>query len=141
MTPIKCFMVEKTGSKDHDWRNVDTGEIYPQGGLLVGAMWDAFWYRGDDGLPHWPIRYGVRGGTCLIVKTPGGDWILDSKASNCTAKHENMGEAEGEHFCWVRHGVAPDITVDKNGKTCNAGAGSFMLGGWHGFLRGGFLVT
>lgn len=32
----------------------------------VGAMWDAWWYdhKGPDG-------------RCLVVRTPGGDWIID----------------------------------------------------------------
>jgi hypothetical protein len=40
----------------------------------------------------------------------------------------------------VRHGEAPNITVDKNGVTCGAGAGSIQCGSYHGFLRNGELV-
>jgi hypothetical protein len=40
----------------------------------------------------------------------------------------------------VRHGTPPDVTVDKNGLTCNAGGGSIQVPGWHGFLRNGELV-
>lgn len=32
------------------------------------------------------------------------------------------------------------ITVDKNGTTCAAGAGSISAGPYHGFLRNGQLV-
>jgi len=72
-------------------------------------------------------------GDCLVVKTPGGEWVIDARASNCTLPDENT------HRCWVRHGVPPDITVDKVGHTCSAGAGSILQSGWHGFLRNGYL--
>jgi hypothetical protein len=41
------------------------------------------------------------------------------------------------HKCWIRHGKAPLITVDKNGVTCGAGTGSIAAGDYHGFLRNG----
>jgi hypothetical protein len=48
------------------------------------------------------------------------------------------------HRCWVRHGTYGErLTVDKNGPTCGAGAGSFFMGAnneWHGFLRNGVLT-
>lgn len=89
-----------------------------------GAMWDAFWYpwKGPDG-------------RSLAVKVPGDhDWLVDSRASNCTRPDDR------EHRCWVRHGEVPNITVDKNGDTCAAGAGSIQAGAYHGFLRGGVLT-
>ena len=47
------------------------------------------------------------------------------------------------HKCWVRHGDPRTgiVTVDKNGVTCGAGAGSIATRGWHGFLREGMLVA
>lgn len=72
-------------------------------------------------------------GKRLFVKTPGGDWCIDWRASNCTLPLDN------EHRCWVRHGVPPEVTVDKNGHTCAAGAGSIVCGHYHGFLRNGYL--
>lgn len=44
------------------------------------------------------------------------------------------------HKCWCRHGEAPNFTVDKNGVTCIAGAGSIQIGNYHGFLQNGFLT-
>lgn len=108
----------------------DTGEIFslgPDKGTQVpaGGMWFADWmqdiWKGPDG-------------KCLNVMTPGGPWCIDSDASNCTRKDDKV------HKCWVRHGVAPDITVDKNGDTCAAGAGSIMCRDYHGFLQKGYLV-
>jgi hypothetical protein len=119
-----------------------------------GAMWFADWILadGDD-------CYRGPDGHCLIVKLPNGhEWTVDSRASNCdspcaTCKkpyHEHRSDAASgsccrfvesrPHKCWVRHGEAPLITVDKQGITCNAGAGSIQGGDWHGFLRGGRLV-
>lgn len=62
-------------------------------------------------------------------------WDIDSRANNCTMPTDK------KHRCWVRHGEPPQITVDKNGLTCAAGAGSIQTGSWHGFLRNGQLVT
>jgi hypothetical protein len=62
-------------------------------------------------------------------------WNIDSRAHNCTMP------ADFDHRCWVRHGEPPAITVDKNGLTCAAGAGSIQSGGYHGFLRDGRLVV
>jgi len=92
-----------------------------------GAMWDAWWMpfsRGADGI-------------CLIVRCPNGrDWHVDSEASNCTRKGE-------PHQCWVRHGDPREcqVTVDKNGDTCAAGAGSILAGDYHGFLQAGILTA
>ena len=85
-------------------------------------MWNAWWMpytKGPDGL-------------CLVVKCPGGhEWMIDGRASNCTLPDDD------EHHCWIRHGEPPRITVDKNGVTCNAGAGSIQAGTYHGFLIDG----
>lgn len=137
---VKCFMMEDTGKTKREqwadgkgyaeltiWRRVDTGEEMLRRDFPVGAMWHADWlsdideYRGPDG-------------RTLCVLTPGGEWTIDSKASNCTKPDDLV------HKCWVRHGIAPNITVDKNGNTCAAGAGSIMCGTYHGFLQNGELT-
>lgn len=120
------------------YRRIDTGEIIGRlANAPVGACWDLEWYRAreffqDDGKPYW---LGPDG-RILCVKTPGGDWVIDSRASNCTMKDDTA------HRCWVRHGSPEDGTlhVDKNGNTCAAGAGSIMCGSYHGFLHNGNLT-
>lgn len=108
------------------YRREDTGEEMGLQDAPPGAMWWAPWMeqfcKGPDG-------------KCLVVKTPGGDWMVDSRASNCTMPDDDV------HKCWVRHGEAPRVTVDKDGSTCGAGAGSIICGTWHGFLRDGSLVV
>jgi len=70
----------------------------------VGAMWYADWYpwKGSDG--H-----------CLVVKTPGGEWVVDGPNR------------------WTRTGVPPNVTANPsilfNGPN-----------GYHGWLRNGELV-
>lgn len=95
-----------------------------------------------DGAPHGAMSYMPwvttaeslgPDGKALAVITPGGSWYIDSRASNCTMPNDT------KHRCWVRHGAPPNITVDKNGNTCAAGAGSIACGGYHGFLRAGYL--
>jgi hypothetical protein len=107
--------------EDRLYRRSDTGELVTLRDAPDGAMWDAGWYpwKGPDG-------------RSLVMKCPGGsDWTIDGRASNCTLPGDN------EHRCWVRHGDVPQITVDKNGLTCAAGAGSIQAGNYHGFLRNG----
>jgi hypothetical protein len=109
-------------------RNAETGEEYDApDSAPVGAMWDAYW------MPESPEFRGPDGRS-LTVKTPGGDWNIDSRASNCTMPDDKV------HKCWVRHGEVPNITVDKAGETCGAGAGSILCGSYHGFLINGELV-
>jgi len=121
------------------YRRVDNGEVMTLREAPPGAMWYA------DGMIHGdPPRYCGPDGHCLAVVTPRNtdgtgrhEWIVDSRCSNCDMLDDH------EHKCWVRHGTPPNITVDKNGRTCGAGAGSILVhdGGWHGFLRNGELVV
>lgn len=145
MKPIRCtFWVpaltdvaagfDEDGEVDHwttVYRNAETGKHSLPGGLPVGAIVD--WthqggYRrertGPDG------RYLV----CIVPASYRHFWHMDDRASNCGSRDDD------EHRCWVRHGEPPDLTVDKEGLTCTAGAGSIVTDTWHGFLRGGYLV-
>lgn len=91
-------------------------------------MWFAAWLSPthDWDNPEGPMN--------LCVETPGGTWNIDGRCSNCTMKDDRT------HRCWVRHGDPPRVTVDKDGHTCQAGAGSIMVGNYHGFLRNGELT-
>ncbi len=134
--PIKCFFLEfaryvpvENGERAI-WKRADTGEEMFLPDAPAGAMWYADWF--DN---HWNPQLGP--GKVLIVKTPGGDWIVDSQANNCTMPDDAN---QDEHHCWVLHGTPPNITVDKDGVTCKAGAGSIGQKTWHGFLERGYLV-
>lgn len=114
--------------QDRLYRRADTGEETTLRDTPPGASWDAWWlpddYRGPDGI-------------ALMVKCPNGhDWTVDGTARNCTRRGE-------PHACWVRHGDPRDcrVTVDKNGDTCAAGAGSILAGDYHGFLQAGVLTA
>jgi hypothetical protein len=165
--PVKCERCDYTFTGEDArqdftqkvFRRADTGEQMELRAAPVGAMWFNAW------MEQWPQRCGPDG-RYLVVRTPGGDWEVDSRCSNCDSPCSGCGQpyhahagglcrllAPGEaydrekhyyrdarpHKCWVRHGAAPDITVDKAGVTCGAGAGSIMCGNYHGFLRGGRL--
>jgi len=119
---IECFLVEADGKGGFLW----DGKQVRLEDLPPGAMWYADWYwrKGPDGHR-------------LFVKTPGGTWSPDGRASNCTRPDDT------EHFCWVRHGTPPNITVDKDGNTCGCGCSIGQGEGYrdyHGFLRNGQLV-
>lgn len=104
--------------------------------LPVGALFalDRSHCKSPNG---WP-RAGADGMAIACVCLGGRHWHIEGRASNCTRPEEQ------DHRCWVRQGTVGDrLTVDKNGPTCGAGAGSFFMGQndeWHGFLRGGKLV-
>jgi len=139
--PIKCFFLEWVDRENSNlMRNPLTGEVKENCEWGPGAMFWAEWL--DD-------VYAPQLEHALCVRTPGGDWIVDSEASNCTKPNPPIeGEEkktfklpfQADHHCWIIHGTPPEITVDKNGTTCNAGAGSIGQEKWHGFLRDGYLV-
>jgi hypothetical protein len=110
------------------YRRADTGEAMTLSQAPAGAMWFAPWL---DAFQQ------PQGEHCLMVKTPGGDWCLDSQCSPCGFPDDHQQKL---HHCWLWHGTLPDITVSKEGGlTCLAGGGSVVLNGWHGFLRSGYL--
>jgi hypothetical protein len=134
--PKQCHYCGYAFQESDDWqrdidtiyRRTDTGEEMTIREAPVGAMWYAPW------LDRFHVPQDDKGN--LMVKTPGGDWAIDSQSSNCTMKDDRRQE---KHHCWIRHGIAPNITVDKQGITCSAGAGSIQCNSYHGFLRSGYL--
>jgi len=115
---------------DRIYARKDTGEEMTLRDAPPGAMWDANWLH--DLIPG--MGWTGPDGRSLVAVCPGGhQWHIDGRCSNCTRPHE-------PHQCWIRHGEPPNITVDKNGNTCAAGAGSIQTPNWHGFLRDGYLV-
>jgi hypothetical protein len=142
------------------YQRTDTGELMTLRDAPVGAMWHV-----DYAGMHGPD------GKCLVVRIPTNhNWMVDSRASNCDspckwcgmAYHSHNKErcsnpgnpqypytagayedSRPDHRCWVRHGyVRQQVHVDKNGVTCNAGAGSIVSpNGWHGFLHNGHLTS
>jgi hypothetical protein len=109
----------------------ETGDPQP------GDMYWSSWVHNSDSkksLCKWDNCDDPRGH--LIVVLPNGQtWDLMSRASNCTMKEDRL------HRCWVVHGLdnIPHLHVDKNGHTCAAGAGSILVGDYHGFLHNGEL--
>jgi hypothetical protein len=127
----------KSISEEVNWWCPPTGEVKRRKeDFGPGAMWFATWERWSDkeGITHWGFDWTNQSGPPLYVMTPGGSWCIDQRASNCTLPNDTV------HRCWVRHGEAPNITVDKQGRSCSAGAGSIRCGAYHGFLREGRLV-
>lgn len=118
----------------------------------VGAMWDATW---NHDVKDWCGQDGLS----ICVMTPGGEWNIDSRASNCGSvckkchkpyrEHANSTictesiyeDSNPIHKCWIRKGSMPHIDVSKNGNTCDAGAGSIQIGSYHGFLKNGKLTN
>lgn len=144
--PTKCASCDYLFTDNDEWQVyaveelvTDDNRLFCRPGFIhtlgltpapAGAMWYANWvpdcWKGPDG-------HG------LAVVCPGGAghvWHIDGQASNCTNPND-VGPFDVAHRCWVRHGTPPNITVDKHGRTCRAGAGSIKVPGYHGFLRNG----
>ncbi len=99
----------------------------PSGKLEPGNLYYANWLPENM---YWDNHTGPN----LMCMLPNGhEWNIDSRASNCGLPNDRL------HRCWVRHGEVPNIHVDKNGLTCDAGAGSIQSGDFHGFLHNGIL--
>jgi hypothetical protein len=127
--PTKCIRCGAIAPKDAN-RQVFNKRFYdtPSGNLEPGCIYWIDWYPEKM---YWDNHKGP----CLCAVLPNGwEWNIDSRASNCTMLEDRL------HRCWCRHGEPPDITVDKNGLTCQAGAGSIQGGDWHGFLKNGEFV-
>ena len=136
-TPIKCQKCDQ-GYKNEELQygcgsrwlyNTDNGD-----NDHVGDMFYAPWLH-DSGKCMWWDNCNDPRGHIIIRMPDGGYWDTNSRASNCTMKEDR------NHRCWVKHGEPPQLTIDKNGLTCGAGAGSIQMITWHGFLRDGKLVN
>ncbi len=97
---IKCFMIEPVPSSEHElWKMLDTGEKMPIAQMPAGAMWLCPWLSdagfGSKFFKSYPQEIQKLGNLC--VKTPAGDWNIDSKSSN----------GEG----WTRYGEPPIVTA------------------------------
>jgi len=102
--------------------------------LPIGALY-VIKRRKPDPNAYPPV--GACDGLAIACKMYDYTWYIDGRASNCTKP------ADVKHRCWVRHGTVGELlTVDKNGLTCDAGAGSIYMDDkrWHGYLRNGKLV-
>jgi hypothetical protein len=132
---------------DRLWLRPDTGELLSLGELPPGAMYHADWML-IEGTDHYR---GPDGHSLVVILPDNTPWNIDGRANNCDSPCAECGvpylshkyelcqsyRDARPHKCWVRHGQAPNITVDKNGVTCGAGAGSIATRNYHGFLRNG----
>lgn len=114
--PVQCILREII-----DW-NVDT-PVNPG---------DMFWVTFTSG--HCSTHEPPCERHLHVVCPDRSWWDIDGQANNCT------NPTNKRHHCWIRHGEPPAISVDKDGVTCSAGAGSIQTKTWHGYLRNGQLV-
>jgi len=94
--------------KTRMYRHPGTGDLTVLGQAPVGSMWIASWLKGTSFAKS-------PDGDVLVVRTPGGDWVVD-------------GPASGGGW-WTRTGTPPNITVTP----------SIICGSYHGWLRDGQL--
>lgn len=139
---IRCFFLTCTDCIYHTNNNTvhshiflsDDGRKFHLGNIIVtlengeellpapiGAMWDGDWFKDcslDSGLKYDRNADGI----VLIVRTPGGDWVIDGPS------FEN-GKESG---FWTRTGKVPNITVTPSIN---------IVGKYHGFLKNGYLES
>lgn len=125
--PTHCKDCGVEVPKEGITKQIHTKRLYDtlSGELEPGYLFWASWY--PDNM-FWDNHQGPH--LCAILPN-GREWIIDSRASNCGSPNDRV------HRCWVRHGEAPEITVNKNGQTCSAGGGSIWVDDYHGFLQDG----
>ncbi len=99
---------------DEKWRRQGTAELYPLASAPVGAIWFAPWME--------PAGTGPDG-RALVVRTPGGDWLVDKPSRDGTP--------------WTRTGTPPLITV-RPSILFYTGDGNEPS--YHAFLTDGVLV-
>jgi len=130
--PKKCakcdylFVDEDSWFHDIDrlYQRTDTGELIAHDKMPAGATYDAVWLR-DFGY------VGADGIAYTVVLPDGTHWHVDSRANNCPFPRDF------KHYCWGRTGDprACNVVAGK-GPPGEAGAGSILSPGYHGFLGG-----
>lgn len=157
---IDCFMVEYAkgglcfykleGDEEYrgpiprdevpeEWSVLSPAMVLPDGtmtqshGLPPGAIFDLM-QSPVESVPDFYADRAVDGQYLVCVLPDGHHWQIDAYANNCNRGRDG-------HHCWVRHGEPPNLTIDTDGDTCSAGAGSILTPNWHGFLRDGKLVV
>lgn len=117
-------------TSDRLYYSKEKNDYFSLSNLPPGAMYYADWMLHENS----NLFRGPDGHSLIVILPNGNPWTIDGPANNCTEPKDY------DHRCWVRHGEVPNITVDKNGNTCAAGAGSIQSGDYHGFLRNGELT-
>jgi hypothetical protein len=113
--------------------NTESGRLEP------GCIHWNKWHHEEEVKHHcpWDNCNDTRGHRHIMLPNRH-TWDIDSRARNCTMPDDRT------HRCWVVHGETPNLHVDKNGYTCNAGAGSIQAGDgpndYHGFLDHGIVT-
>ncbi|QXV74073.1 hypothetical protein [Rhizobium phage RHEph12] len=132
---VKDEYIEDGSISRQAFRNMETGEVVGSHQLPYGAC-----YAQDNEKGYYPTGADGLSIVCVIPyqsasrKISYHHWQIDGHATNCTKPEDN------EHRCWVRRGtVGEPLHVSKEGNTCEAGAGSISVSGFHGFLHNGIL--
>lgn len=131
--PVKCDHCAYVFTDSDHWQTFtvqvfvdNAGKEYGRRDLPPGAMW----FEDEEE----EYRRGPDGRSVHVILPDGSIWAIDGPCSNCGLPNDR-GPFDKTHRCWVRHGIPPQLVVDKQGRTCSAGAGSIVgHNGYHGFL-------
>lgn len=114
---------EWQANRNRLYKRSDTGGLTTIVAAPVGAMWFADWYQRS---PRTALYHGPDG-HCLVVKTPGGDWIVDGGSSSSRDKPG-----------WTRSGTPPLVVAQPSIliHPTRKRDGSILPDGYHGWLGG-----
>ncbi len=120
--PTSCpcgYLFEPTDQWQYDvtrkYRQLPSGDLYTHKDAPVGSIWYADWMTSTHHYNSGPD------GHCLVVKTPGGEWVVDGPSSN-----NQPG--------WTRTGEPPLVTA----RPSILFPSSTPI--YHGFLTDGWLI-
>jgi hypothetical protein len=78
----------KQVNQEQIYRRGDNGEEITLRNRIPGMMWDSWWM---------PKRKGHDGLYLNVVLPSGGEWTIDSRASNCDSPCKNCGKGYDQH--------------------------------------------
>lgn len=105
-----------------------------EGEMQPGDCFYATWLHDNDRCFYWTDCTTPH--LTVILPPDHHPWDTSGRANNCTKPNDDR------HRCWVVHGDPSKgeiVTVDKNGVTCEAGAGSIATPHYHAMLQGSVL--
>lgn len=100
------------------YRRIGTDDLLPLHKATPGAMWYADWMTSSNPGRPGTLWHGPDG-RCLVVQTPGGEWVIDGPSQHVRNKP-----------AWLRTGAPPDVTATP----------SIICGKYHGWLTEGWLI-
>jgi hypothetical protein len=109
------------------------GNNFREDPVRPGDMYFAPWIHNEGVCTAWNNCNDPRGHLMLMLPN-GFIWDTDTRSENCALPHDH------NHRCWVKTGTLENLSIVHTGETCQVGAGSIAIEGYHGHLIDGYLT-